>query len=196
MLSAFEFASNITWSVQVLAEKVHWAITRCMTASISIQRGEKVNKDVTKWIGENVIARQSPRVLAAQTSYVVKDEFSYWHNLKNKTAGVDRKPPLSYVPTSKSLWFVHDRNLFFVRRVPGKNSKDDSKQADEPMEYAEAPTGSEALVITVLGRSVEPIKRFINTCRASAGRIKIHMSRCTLAKLAETIYTGKRTPSK
>ena len=60
---------------------------------------------------------------------------------------------------------MHERTLFMVRRIPGPKSKGQGKMSDAPDEYASAPGGSEHLLIMCLGRSVTPIKKFLNTCR-------------------------------
>lgn len=40
-----------------------------------------------------------------------------------------------------------------------------SRSMAMPQEYVAAPEGDEPLIIMCLGRSVSPIKKFLNTCR-------------------------------
>jgi chaperone BCS1 len=58
-------------------------------------------------------------------------------------------------------WFIFERNVFLVRRINTHRSY----VIGVPDEYAAAPEGDEPLVVMCLGRSVVPIKRFLNECR-------------------------------
>ncbi|PHH52191.1 Mitochondrial chaperone BCS1 [Ceratocystis fimbriata CBS 114723] len=87
----------------------------------------------------------------------------------DRPAGRDnRRAPVHYLPTFGISWFRFEGKLFLVRRV---NSGDSQSQklpfVHEPYssEYQEAATGAEPLVIMCLGRSIDPIKRFLNACQ-------------------------------
>lgn len=56
-----------------------------------------------------------------------------------------------------------------MRRIPGRFSNISSRNVS-PAEYADAPKGDEPLLVMCLGRSVEPIKRFLTTCRDFADK--------------------------
>lgn len=66
--------------------------------------------------------------------------------------------PIQYLPTFGTTWFLHDRNVFLVKRVGGTvhNAPDD---------YQGVAEGLEPLVVTCFGRSVSPVKKFLETCR-------------------------------
>ena len=55
-----------------------------------------------------------------------------------------------------------------IQRIPSTQGAHMSKSMAMPQEYVAAPEGDEPLVIMCLGRSVNPIKKFLNTCRQFA----------------------------
>lgn len=79
----------------------------------------------------------------------------------------EKRKPIEYLPTFGRTWFLHKGNIFIVRRVSVKGR---SVADSEPDEFTSAPQGTEPLVIMCLGRSVEPIKWFLDTCRDLAAK--------------------------
>jgi chaperone BCS1 len=148
-----------------IALKVYWWITRFFTASISIPANDRLNREILNWVGAEVLERQGTRILTAGTEAVETDA---WHYRRFAAERNDyhheKRMPIKYLPTFGITWFLHEGNVFLVKRVPTSSSIM-SSSFYVPDEYAAAPTGSEPLVVMCLGRSVAPIKRFLDQCR-------------------------------
>ncbi|KAG4437131.1 hypothetical protein IFR05_007393 [Cadophora sp. M221] len=93
----------------------------------------------------DTVERQSPRVLAAKTVSLGNNTFKY--SSKKKDAH-EKRPPIKFLPTFETMWFVHDRNIFLVHRILEKEVV-----SGVAHEYAEPPSGDEPLVTMVLGRT-------------------------------------------
>lgn len=143
--------------VKGILKRMYNACLEFLTASISIPAYDDLNKDILNWIGANVLDSRSPRNLAAKTDDV-GNMFTYFKKRKDLSDG--KKTPINYLPAFGTVWFVHDRNVFLVRRISEKNY-----WSNLPQEYVEAPSGNEPLVIMVFGRSISPIRRFLETVR-------------------------------
>ncbi|KAL5612922.1 uncharacterized protein BROUX77_003078 [Berkeleyomyces rouxiae] len=83
---------------------------------------------------------------------------------------VGRRAPVHYLPTFGVAWFKFEGSTFLVRRISADKSSSRSPlvrytQSFNSDEYQEAAAGEDPLVIMCLGRSVVPIKRFLNACR-------------------------------
>lgn len=78
----------------------------------------------------------------------------------------EKRIPIRYLPSFGTHWFIHERNIFLIRRISPRTMF----QSNTPDEYADVPQGDEPLVVIVLGRSVEPIKKFFDSCRNFADK--------------------------
>jgi chaperone BCS1 len=152
-------------TIKDVALKLYWWVTRFFTASISIPANDRLNREILNWLGAKVLERQGTRILTAGTEPVETDAWAY------RRFGVERvdyhhekRTPVKYLPTFGITWFWHEGNVFLVKRVPTSSSISSSSYY-VPDEYKAAPTGSEPLVVMCLGRSVGPIKRFLEQCR-------------------------------
>ncbi|KAL3426893.1 mitochondrial chaperone bcs1 [Phlyctema vagabunda] len=150
-------------NLQGLALKVYWWFTKFLTASISIASSDRLNREILNWLGAHILTRQGTRVLTARTETVQTDA---WYPRRTKTERNDyhheKRVPIEYLPTFGTTWFIHEYRVFLIRRIPTTHY---GNVVGVPDEYAAAPEGDEPLVIMVLGRSVVPIKRFLDTCR-------------------------------
>lgn len=81
-----------------------------------------------------------------------------------------------------------------VRRLPNPKSKDEGKLNDVPDEYASAPTGNENLLIMCLGRSVAPLKNFVQTMSQASKHRKNIVTKIILLKeyWDDTVYRPVR----
>ncbi|KAB5576282.1 BCS1 N terminal-domain-containing protein [Coniochaeta sp. 2T2.1] len=148
-----------------IALKVYWWITRFFTASISIPANDRLNREILNWVGAKVLERQGTRILTAGTEAVETDAWHYRRfQVERNDYSHEKRMPIRYLPTFGITWFLHDGNVFLVKRVPTSSSIM-SSSFYVPDEYAAAPTGNEPLVVMCLGRSVAPIKRFLDQCR-------------------------------
>ncbi|KAK2607618.1 hypothetical protein N8I77_006281 [Diaporthe amygdali] len=157
--------SGVLGFLQTIAVKLYWYITRFFTASVSINARDKLNREVLNWLGAQVLVRQGTRIVTARSEKIESDAFYYRRTPEPRDDySMDKRKPIQYLPTFGTTWFTHERNVFIVRRVSG-NSSGMSFVDQVPDEFAAAPEGDEPLIVMCLGRSVEPIKRFLDACR-------------------------------
>lgn len=157
--------SGVLGFMQTIAIKLYWYITRFFTASVSINARDKLNREVLNWLGAQVLVRQGTRIVTARSEKIESDAFYYRRTPEPRDDySMDKRKPIQYLPTFGTTWFTHERNVFIVRRVSA-NSSGMSFVDQVPDEFAAAPEGDEPLIVMCLGRSVEPIKRFLDACR-------------------------------
>lgn len=166
--------SGLLGVLQTTAVKLYWYITRWFTASVSINARDKLNREVLNWLGANVLERQGTRILTARSEQIETDAFYYRRSppsIDRSDFTMDKRKPIQYLPTFGTTWFVHNYNLFIVRRVSASSSGM-SFVDNVPDEFAAAPEGTEPLVVMCLGRSAEPIKQFLEACREFADKAR------------------------
>jgi chaperone BCS1 len=164
-------ASSGAQSIQETGSKVYWWIVRFLTASISIGGNDRLNREVLNWLGAHVLLKKGTRILTANSETIRNDAWSYRRvSQERNDYHHEKRMPVQYLPTFGTTWFIHKRNIFMVRRILTSSSHYHSSWTRTPDEYAGAPEGDEPLVVMCLGRSVEPIKRFLNTCREFADK--------------------------
>ena len=161
-LTIFGTISSASVVLKGLGMKVYWWFTALFTASISIASSDRLNREIVNWIGAQVLTRQATRILTARTETIQNDA---WHPRRTAVERNDynheKRVPIQYLPTFGTTWFIFERNVFLVRRINTKRPY----VMGVPDEYAAAPEGDEPLVVMCLGRSVEPIKRYLIACR-------------------------------
>ncbi|KAK3296374.1 BCS1 N terminal-domain-containing protein [Chaetomium fimeti] len=164
-------ASSGAQSIQETGSKLYWWIVRFLTASISIAGNDRLNREVLNWLGAHVLAKKGTRILTANSETIRNDAWSYRRvSQERNDFHHEKRMPVQYLPTFGTTWFIHGRNIFMVRRILTSSAHYNSSWARTPDEYAGAPEGDEPLVVMCLGRSVEPIKRFLDTCRVFADK--------------------------
>ncbi|EAQ88840.1 hypothetical protein CHGG_05459 [Chaetomium globosum CBS 148.51] len=164
-------ASSGAQSLQETGSKLYWWIVRFLTASISIAGNDRLNREVLNWLGAHVLLKKGTRILTANSESIRNDAWSYRRvSQERNDFHHEKRMPVQYLPTFGTTWFIHKRNIFMVRRILTSSSHYNSAWARTPDEYAGAPEGDEPLVVMCLGRSVEPIKRFLDTCRIFADK--------------------------
>ncbi|KAH6612301.1 BCS1 N terminal-domain-containing protein [Chaetomium sp. MPI-SDFR-AT-0129] len=164
-------ASSGAQSIQETGSKVYWWFVRFLTASISIAGNDRLNREVLNWLGAHVLLKKGTRILTANSESIRNDAWSYRRvSQERNDYHHEKRMPVQYLPTFGTTWFLHRRNIFMVRRILTSSSHYNSSWARMPDEYSGAPEGDEPLVIMCLGRSVEPIKLFLHTCREFADK--------------------------
>jgi len=164
-------ASSGVRTAQATGSKVYWWIIRFLTASISIAGKDRLNREVLNWLGAHVLATKGTRVLTAHSESIQSDAWHHRRVLERNDYHHEKRVPVQYLPTFGATWFFHGHNLFMVRRILTTSSHYKSAWGNQtPDEYSGAPQGDEPLVVMCLGRSVEPIKRFLDGCRAFADK--------------------------
>lgn len=153
-----------------LYQSAYWWITRFLTASISIASSDRLNREVLNWLGANVLTKQRTRILTARSETIQNEAWSYRRVTHERNDyHHEKRVPIQYLPTFGTTWFMHNFNLFLVRRIPNSSSRH-SYYRNVPDEYAAAPEGDEPLVVMCLGWSIGPIKKFLDTCRDFADK--------------------------
>ena len=167
-------ASSGAQSIHATGTKAYWWIVRFLTASISIPGHDRLNREVLNWLGANVLAKDGSRsrILTAHSETVQNDAY-YWRRVPQERNDLhhEKRIPVQYLPTFGTTWFIYGRTIFMVHRIMTKGSfRSTAANMQAPDEYSGAPEGDEPLVIMCLGRSVEPIKRFLDHCRDFADK--------------------------
>ncbi|KAI8267375.1 hypothetical protein K4K58_008029 [Colletotrichum sp. SAR11_239] len=158
---------NALTGLQKLWTQVYWWVTRFFTASISIASNDKLNREVLNWLGAHVLTRQGTRILTARTEVIQNDAWYDRKPVERDDLHHEKRVPVQYLPTFGTTWFIFEGGFFMVRRVPQRSP---GATFGIPDEYSAAPQGEEPLVVMRLGRSIEPIKRFLDNCRDFADK--------------------------
>jgi chaperone BCS1 len=168
MLVAIVFMAGYMWQpLLMLGDHLYWAIVRFFTASISITQSDRLNMDVIQYIASEIVPNGGTRVLTARSEYVGARNrfFSRATSKATKTGDPitdERVKPIEYLPGFQMIVFRFGWNIMMVSRVADRPSF----PGEIGSSYANAPSGDEAVVVKCLGRSIEPIKRFLDHCRS------------------------------
>jgi chaperone BCS1 len=169
LAAVLTIAGTISSTFRTLADfsvTVYWWFARFFTASISVPANDRLNREILNWVGSNVLLRQNTRILTAGTEPIETDSWHAKGREERNDYQHEKRIPITYLPTFGVTWFVHDGSIFMIKRVPtGRTIYRSSSSFYTPDEFQDAPTGDEPLVVICLGRSVAPIKRFLDTCR-------------------------------
>lgn len=172
-LTVFGAISTGTQQLKGIALEVYHWIVRFFTASVSIPGSDRLNREVLNWVGAKVLMQQETRILTASSGPVQSDAWEFRRAaIKRIDYHHGKRLPIQYLPTFGITWFFHERNIFIVRRIadgrsPARNSYMSTESADQ---YVVPPAGHEPLVVMCLGRSVKPIKKFLDMCRDFADK--------------------------
>ncbi|KAK7976620.1 general substrate transporter [Apiospora arundinis] len=130
-------------------------IQQFFLATVTIPGRDPLNRNVMAWVLAHVIEPRSIRSVTARTRTHAADTADRAAQLK-KT-----KREVQYLPHFETTWFWHDGTLFTIRR-----SLDVFHAAMGDPSYDGI--GGEEMTIGCIGRSTEPAKRLIQTCREYA----------------------------
>ncbi|KAL2189173.1 P-loop containing nucleoside triphosphate hydrolase protein [Thermothelomyces heterothallicus CBS 203.75] len=181
-------ASSGAQTVQHTGSRIYWWVVRFLTASVSIAGNDRLNREVLNWLGANVLMKKGTRILTVKSESTRNNTWSYRRGSQERNDYHHEKlVPVQYLPTFGTTWFIHDRNIFMVRRILTSSSQYNIAWDWTPDEYAGAPEGNEPLVVMCLGRSVEPIKRFLNTCREFSDKQR---ETCITVRSSKHSYDG------
>ncbi|KAL2107862.1 hypothetical protein VUR80DRAFT_4673 [Thermomyces stellatus] len=167
------------------AFNVYWWVAKYFVSSVTIAGNDRLNKDVVNWVAHNVLPNRSVRTVTARTEVVHTD---YWPpRLQTERNDVrhEKRVPVQYLPAFGATWFVHAGTVFLVSRMPpagGASSSSDFL----PDELTSAPEGHEHIVVMCLGRSVAPIKSFLDVCRDFAD--EQHREYVTVRTSRKSVY--------
>ena len=153
----------------------YWWVLRFFTASVSIGPKDRLNREVINWLGVHVLERQARRILTARSEMVESDAWldnaTSHPNFTRNDLCPEKYPPIQYLPTFNTTWFFFERHVFIIRRINHTGSCTGlTSTGDASNEWSSTPEGKEPLLVLCLGRSVAPIKRFLESCRVFAER--------------------------
>ncbi|KAI8625674.1 P-loop containing nucleoside triphosphate hydrolase protein [Xylariaceae sp. FL1651] len=142
---------NRAWS-----ELYSW-VRQFFVASITVPGRDPLNRNVMSWVMVNIMQCREIRSFTARTQAHAGDLTDRAALLKKKQREVQ------YLPHFETAWFWHGSNFFSVSR-----SLDSFHASMGDPSYDGI--GGEELTLSCLGRSTEPIKKFIQTCQEYADR--------------------------
>ncbi|KAI0126295.1 P-loop containing nucleoside triphosphate hydrolase protein [Xylariales sp. AK1849] len=170
-LTVFGAISTGTKQLRGVALELYRWIVRFFTASVSLPGNDRLNREVLNWVGAKVLMQQKTRILTARSEPVQNDAWDFRRAaLKRIDYHHEKRLPIEYLPTFGTTWFFHDHNIFLVRRIPDGRIPVRRLTSTSPDQYVVPPAGNEPLVVMCLGRSVNPIKRFLINCRDFADK--------------------------
>ena len=109
-----------------------------------------------------MLPKRSVRAMSAKTENAKSE---YWSPTSERNdIRHENRVPVQYLPSFGTIWFVHDGSLFLVSCQPMEFRIGPRKQL-VPVGTSVAPEGHEPLLIMRLGRSMKPLKQFLDTCR-------------------------------
>ncbi|KAH7329647.1 P-loop containing nucleoside triphosphate hydrolase protein [Stachybotrys elegans] len=145
-------------------------LTRRFIASVTLDAEDRLTKEVTDWVSTNVLWPRKARFWNAHTNKGEMERLREHRRVfgLSRTQPVPQTDSVYFSPEKQSTWFIFERRLFFVH-IKGSYTP--------PAPYRGYGHEEEAIRIVCLGRTVAPIKKFLNTCRAfSRGRVESFVS--------------------
>jgi chaperone BCS1 len=135
--------------------EVYGWIRRFFIASVNIPGRDPLNRNVVSWVMANVIETRKIRFLTARTeAQLGRDDSAVLKKTRRQA---------QYLPHWETTWFWHGSSLFIVSR---SLESFNASMCDPGYDGI----GGEDLTISCFGRSAEPIKSLIETCREHAER--------------------------
>ncbi|KAI1477297.1 P-loop containing nucleoside triphosphate hydrolase protein [Daldinia eschscholtzii] len=157
-LAACIGAAPAAWRLLKTAwREVYGWVRQFFISSVTIPGRDPLNRHVTNWILANVVQQRSIRSFTARTQ-IQPGAAADRAALLKKT-----RRDIQYLPHFETVWFWYESNLFVIRR-----SLDSFNASMVDSTYDGI--GGEELTVGCLGRSTEPIKRFIQNCQEYADR--------------------------
>lgn len=143
-------AARRTWS------SIYDLLLKWFISTVSIPAHDRLSREVMQWLSAKIIPHQGTRYLTAMST---RNQMDFEYVAPNRVAARYRRaefddttPPVRYYPALGNNWFFYERRLFLLQRDGAGR-----KMVDSPV--------SEPLVLMCLGRSPEPIKRFLQACK-------------------------------
>ncbi|KAI0132441.1 P-loop containing nucleoside triphosphate hydrolase protein [Xylariales sp. AK1849] len=124
-------------------------------ASVTIPGRDPLNRSVVNWVLASVIESRKIRFFTARTEAQLGRDDSASLRKTQRHA--------QYLPHWETIWFRHEANLFIISRSLDSFN---SSMCDPGYDGI----GGEELTVSCLGRSAEPIKGLIDTCREYADK--------------------------
>ncbi|KAI0097133.1 P-loop containing nucleoside triphosphate hydrolase protein [Daldinia grandis] len=157
-LAACVGAAPAAWRLLKTAwREVYGWVSHFFISYVTIPGRDPLNRHVTNWVLTNVVQFRSIRSFTARTQIqpgAIPDRAA----LLKKT-----RRDIQYLPHFETVWFWYGSNLFVVRRPLDSFN---ASMVDSTYDGI----GGEELTVGCLGRSTEPIKKFIQNCQEYADK--------------------------
>ncbi|KAI0110679.1 P-loop containing nucleoside triphosphate hydrolase protein [Hypoxylon sp. NC0597] len=163
IIAIFKFAPAAIAAVSKLGLQAYGWIQRFFMVSVTVPAHDELYMQVLDWLSAYILKWRASRSLTARTRFLKGGDvgFEEYATFRGRT-----KVDTQYLPSLESVWFLYERRPFAVKLSP-----------ETPTAYERhrgLPKATEGrnekiiLTITSLGRSSEPIKRFLDMCRSSS----------------------------
>lgn len=137
---------------RVWREAYHW-VRLCFLAEVTVPGGDPLNRSVIRWVLDN--RPRHHRAFTGRTQV---------QSSPDRAAALKKtRHAAQYCPHWSSRWFWHDGNFFIVNRSTDSFSSSLSDPSYDGI-------GGEEITISCFGWSAEPVKHFIESCRAYTDR--------------------------
>ncbi|KAK6818869.1 hypothetical protein PG987_016322 [Apiospora arundinis] len=156
-------------------------ISHFFTSSIAVPKDNKLNREVLSWLRAHALEGKQRRSLMAMHPNRSYDPTTLQFNgciFNRDDWSTSQQLTVMYLPTFDMHYFWFEGTLIMVKHGLDQDISLRSLFLDRS---TLASTGEEPLLLTCIGRSVEPIQRFLTECRRFAnftahGYVKIHTS--------------------
>ncbi|KAI0832251.1 P-loop containing nucleoside triphosphate hydrolase protein [Hypoxylon sp. FL0890] len=130
--------------------------------SVTVPAHDELYGQVLDWLSDYILKWRANRSLTARTRFlrggdVDAEEYA---TFRGRT-----KVDTQYLPSLESVWFIYERRLFAIKLFP--NTLTAYERHKGLQKATEGQNDNINLTITSLGRSSEPVKRFLDMCRSS-----------------------------
>ncbi|KAK7918358.1 P-loop containing nucleoside triphosphate hydrolase protein [Apiospora marii] len=161
------------------------------TSTVSIYSSDVLSGDVLEWVTHNVMVHRQPRILHAHTPRDNENLLPrHLHPNARRPPPGPAKPRIVYLPGLNNTWFFCGRRPFFLRASGVGNRHPDDYGGGNGQGVGRQ------ISLLCLGRSVDPIKQFLEQCRRySQERRKSHVSVHALS-LADGSWTHQYKPKR
>jgi chaperone BCS1 len=147
------------WSNIPALSSVWQPLTRRFTASVTLGAEDRLTKEVIDWVSAKILWPRKTRFWVAhsdRSEMEQKREERRFHGLSTRFQSVEQNDNILFEPENQTTWFIFRRRLFLVNQIKGYSSP-------EPYSWNR---NEEAIQIICVGRSLDPIKEFLRTCRS------------------------------
>ena len=133
-------------------------LTRRVTASVTLHAEDRLTKEVIDWVAAKILWPRKARFWVAHSDISEMErmrEQRRMYGSSRRFRSVERNDNIQFAPENQSTWFIFRRRIFVVHQKA-------NYVPPSPYSYGR---DEEAVKIVCIGRSMTPIKDFLDTCR-------------------------------
>ncbi|KAI1371442.1 P-loop containing nucleoside triphosphate hydrolase protein [Hypoxylon crocopeplum] len=148
ILALFGFASAATGSLKRYGSQVYAWIQTFFMATITVPAGDDLYDEIQTWLDAHALKNREYRNIRAGIEYPKGN-----------------RGEIKYQVPFEPVWFLYERRIFVIKKIRDPMPRIYKDPRLQPEEYVFSVDADMSITITTLGRSTEPIRRFLNTCR-------------------------------